>query len=557
MQKNKFYNIATILLAGFVFRLFMLKYHWAVGFDEVHYLRLGLSAAQIGIGEFLHPYWPPFYPVLIAIFSKVISDGELAARMVNIVFSLISVYIVYRLARYAFSEKIALLAALTLTFFPSIAFDATNVLAETVYTTVGLAAIWCGWKALNERSLIQAFLVGVFSAFAYLAKPEGIHYVLVFSGVAALVFFIRIKQFQKHLPALIAVSLLGFFIFSVPYLIYVKNEMGMWTLSMKQQVNQQFAALDWAKDKTPEARFSLTEDNRYLPTDVAYHEGNFQVLVDESTTTGRESSVDIGMGILVKKYVENFFKVNRDGIPVLLTFAPFLLVALGLFGKAWTAEESKFNAYILMFILFWWFIGIPLFHVNLRYFAPQMPLLFIWLANGLVLLTGVVHNTLKNNDRWLPEFKFFKYKTLAVTIVSVFILGFTYLPELGKILKRQQFDAEYWAEAVELKKAGEWLKTNTNGPIRIMSENKAVDYYAGLLDTRKTVSFPINKDFDRILAYAQYKKVDYLVVTDRYKTKFPNLQFLTDEQNTNEQLHLVYKDMNPAGIKTVIYHLTQ
>ncbi len=75
MNRSKFYYIAVILLAGFFFRLFLLKYRFVVGFDEVHYLRLGLAAAQNGFADLLHPYWPPAYPALIALFSQIISDG--------------------------------------------------------------------------------------------------------------------------------------------------------------------------------------------------------------------------------------------------------------------------------------------------------------------------------------------------------------------------------------------------------------------------------------------------------------------------------------------------
>ncbi len=479
----------------------------------------------------------------------------MAARLVNIIASIISVWLVYRLAKEAFSEKPALLAALALAFFPPLAFDATSVLAETIYTMFGLAAIFSGWAALKKRKLWPAGLTGFFSALAYLAKPEGIYYVMVFAGITAVIFLLNIKKPEKKLLAMTAVSLTGFLICSLPYLLYVKSEMGMWSLSMKFQVNQQFAALAWAKDKSPEARFSLTEDNRYLPTDVAYHEGNFQVLVDQNTSSGREKKVDIGIGLLVKKYVENFFKINREGIPVVLTLAPFLLVVLGLFGRAWNAEEARFNLYLLAFILFWWLGAMPLFHVNLRYFTPQLPLLFVWLANGFFILIRMTSKTLANNQQRLPSGLQPFFNLIATSVVALFLLGFSYVPELGKIIKKNTADSDYWADAVELKSAGLWLKTNNNKPFRIMSENKAVDYYAGILDTRNTVSFPINKDFDRILTYAKYKRVDYLVVTDRYKSKFTNLQFLTDKQNPYAELELVYEKKNAAGITTVIYRL--
>ena len=552
LRKN---SIAVILLLGFLFRIFLLKFHWTVGFDEVHYLRLGLIGARDGFAAMMHPYWPPFYPFLIMLFSKVIANGELAARMVNIVASTISVYLIYRICKEFYSEKIALLAAATYAFYPSLAFESTTVLAETVYTTLGIAAIWSGWLCLKKQSFIYAFLVGFWASCAYLAKPEGIYYVMVFVGILMLIMIVKIKAFPKKLPVFALLSIFGYLLLALPYMFYVKDQMGIWSLSMKFQVNQQFAALAWAKDKSPEARFSLTEDNHYLPTDLAYHEGNFGVLVDQSNPEGREKKVDIGGNLLIKKYVENFYKINRVGIPVVLTFAPFILIVLGLFGRKWTYDEFLYNGYILMFVGAYWFVVIPLFHINLRYFEPQLPFVFIWLALGLMSLKEWIEGTLENikDIGWLDFIR--KIKLLPVAASAIFLLGFAYVPQFGKIIKRTPINNDYWADAVELKKAGEWLKQHMDGEAIIMTENKAVEYYAGLLDTRKSVSFPINKDFNRILAYARYKNVDYMVITDRYKTMFTNLQFLVKKENVPDALKLVYEDLDPSGVKTVIYQL--
>ncbi|MCA9732588.1 MAG: glycosyltransferase family 39 protein [Deferribacteres bacterium] len=557
MKTKNLFTIFPILIAGFLFRLFLLKYHWVIGFDEVHYVRLGLSAVQNGFSGMLHPYWPPFYPALIGLLSVLIKDGELAARILNILVSLISVYMIYRLAKECISERIALLAAFAFAFYPPLAFDSTTALAETVYTALGLAGIWSGWLAIKKRSLWYGFLVGIFSGCAYLTKPEGVHYVMVFVGIVAVIFLLQIKKKQFKLTAIIATSLLGFFICSLPYLVYVKNQMGMWTLSMKFQVNQQFSALSLSKDKSPEARFSLTKDNKYLPTDLAYHEGNFQLLIDQNTASGREKKVDIGSNLLLKKFVKNFHKVNTIGVPVALSFAPFLLVVLGLFARPWDWPQIKFNSYILAYIFFWWFLAIPLFHINLRYFTPQLPLVFIWLALGITFLKESLDVTFGNAIKSLKQIEFLKPKYLSILVTSVLLLGFSYVPELGKIIKHEATDPDYWAEAVELKKAGLWLKEHGGKNFRVMSENKAVEYYAGLLDTRSSISFPIDKEFDRVLEYAHYKNVDYMVITSRYSSHLQNVEFLLEPENAPSSLQLVYDDVAPGGIKTVIYKLVK
>ena len=78
-------TLIVLAILGFGLRVFFLQYRFAVTFDEVNYLKLGVSGHLNGLGDALHTYWSPLIPWLISLFCTLFSDYELAARLVSVV----------------------------------------------------------------------------------------------------------------------------------------------------------------------------------------------------------------------------------------------------------------------------------------------------------------------------------------------------------------------------------------------------------------------------------------------------------------------------------------
>jgi 4-amino-4-deoxy-L-arabinose transferase-like glycosyltransferase len=534
-------KLIAILALAFAFRLFLMQWRFAIGFDEPHYLQLGAAAALYGWENILHPYWPPMYPVLVAAMSIFSNDFELIGRLANIFSGTATLIPVYFLAKELFGKRTALVAALLLALFPDIAFKSTDALSESCYTLFSMSGIALGWFALSRRSSISGLLAGVFWGMAYLAKPEGLGYVAVFLGVAVLWLlrdWLRHKNLAALKVALLAVA--GTILLAAPYIFYLKQATGEWTISGKYKVNRY--------DVTSINR--LLPDNSKSPLDMAYHWGTFQEYQPE-TYAGNDGRAR-GIKSLAVKFAENIYKILRYSIAGVLSGPMFLLLGLGLFSGPEALLKIRMQLYLLAFIVFYWLMVIPFFHINERYFAPLLPLAFVWIAKGVFVLSGAFKGVFERLSSKRFAHSGSKYGNI---VAASLLVVFSFLPEMAKVIGRDRISNEFWDDAVELKEAGEWLKANTaaSAPV-LMSYNKAVDFYAGQYDIRKTTTFSFDP-VDRIVKYAQLREVDYLVVNERYRSEFSYFEDLVTGTNVPEALECVYDRVSASGLRVVIYRV--
>lgn len=537
---QKWLPIATIALVALLFRLLLLRWRFAIGFDEPHYLQLG-AAAAIGSWEaVLHPYWPPMYPALVALFSVFSHDFESVGRAVNILCGVATLVPIYVLARELFSETSARLATALLALFPALAFGATDALAESSYTLWTISGVATGWFALKVRSPALFAGTGVLFGLGYLTKPEGLGYLVVFAGVAALVGVWRLwRQRDRRLLLGAALTIAASLLVAFPYLVYLKGETGGWIISGKYKVNRfDVNSINY-----------LSADDTQLPLDMAYHQGNFYEYNPE-THAGKDGRTRTP-GELAAWIAENLYKIFRSEMAGAMTAPLFALVVLGFFSQSWLREKAYMNFYLLLYFIFFWLMVIPFFHINARYFTPLLPLCFVWAGQGVCIAP-------KPFEQMISAVASGKIgqraPLLAKAAVVAGLLGVSFLPEMGKIISRSPADTDFWNDAVELKAAGEWLRQNTQGPPVLMSYNKAVDFYAGQRDIRKTATFSYD-NIHRIVRYAKHRGVTHLVLNERYRSNFPNLEPLFTLQEIPPELALVYDRQVVNGLRVRIFAL--
>lgn len=533
-------QLAALLVLALAFRLFLMNWRFAIGFDEPHYLQLGAAAALHGWKNLLHPYWPPMYPALIALLSLFSHDFELVGRLVSMITGTAVIIPVYLLARELFGVRTGLVAAFLLAIFPALAFDATNALSESTYTFLSASGVAAGWFALKNRSIWKGALAGAFWGMSYLTKPEGLGYLFVYLFVAGvwLIFHWR-RDRQPALVKMMFVTTMVAVLCALPYLLYLRQATGEWTISGKYKVNR--------FDVTSINR--LLPDNEKLPLDMAYHLGTFHDY-EVNTFAGSDGSAR-NLTDLAKTMAENVYKLLRYAIPGVITGPLFFLMALGLVAGRWTWSQAQLHLYLLTFIVFFWLMVIPFFHINERYFSSLLPLCFIWAGHGTVIL----FRRMRHFFRLLPVDMFSRASArwgIVLTALLLFILSF--LPELGKVVGRSRLSRDFWTDAVELKETGDWLKANAEHTPVLMSYNKAVDFYAGQFDIRKTATFSYDT-VDRIVEYAAHRGVDYMIIDERYQDEFPNLIGLFNRKDVPKELKPVYDQIDISGLRVIIYQL--
>lgn len=543
--------IVSISVFGLILRILLMRYQFTVSFDEINYLKLGISGSMNGLSHVFHTYWSPFYPLVVALVSKFTTNYELAGRLISVLTGILVVPLVFYFARSHFDRKIARYGATFLALYPALAFFSTRAQTEPLYTLLITAGIFLGWRALTKKSYWLNFIVGLLFGMAYLTKPEGIGFIIVYGGILGLLLIFALVK-KDHTFRVLTISLLavvGFVISAAPYIFYLKQTTGQWTISAKGKANQQFEAHSSGLSGSTEDVFrKLNSENTQVPIDQIYHIGTF---IQAEQTRGTPT-VKVSPLIVVRKYIENLYKVLTDGINHALTTIILMLVVLGLLADAWSKQRAWKELYLLSYIVFFWLVVIPLFHINDRYFVPLLPLCFIWVGKGFVFMNDWLQKTLVNFFDF-SNIKLPPGRVASSLLILLLFLGL-YLPQLGKIVAKDRWTTEYWADPVEQKIAGLWIKAHSEKTPVIMSRGHTVDFYAGNYNIAETVTIPKN-DLSRVLEYAKFRGVDYLVLNERYAVAYPEIRFLLDEENIPAELQLVFKFDKRPGLKTVVYQL--
>ncbi|MCI0516053.1 glycosyltransferase family 39 protein [candidate division KSB1 bacterium] len=551
LQFQEWFYLILLLMGAVLFRLLLLSRHFTVGFDEVNYLKLAASGKLNGLAQVLHPYWSPLYPLAVSLTSYVIPNFEFAGLFVQIASSCLIILPLFFFVRHHFTPQIAWGTALLVAFFTFAARYSVRAETEFLYSFMALAGILLGWHSLKQLKIIPALGTGICFGLAYLTRPEGIGFVLIFSGISLAVMFYQWRSRPLFLARLgtLCLTLIAFLAVAFPYIYYLHEVTGVWTISIKGAVNQQGEMYVANMSQYHEDPFRcLTPDDKILLEDEVYHTGNFMRIAINRP----QPVVNISPFTFIKKLAENYYDLLTRDLAQALTLVGVLLLGLGLFATSWSRSKILLNLYLLSFIGGFWFGLIPAFHITLRYFIPLMPLAFIWMAAGGVHLIRWFQTTLtelfKSWPRWLPV------SWVSALLVIFFVLGGSILPELGKRLSASPNAIDVWAPALEQKKAGLWLQAHgVKSPI-IMAYNHAVSFYAGNYQIRESVEIPENK-LDRILNYARYRKVNYLVLDDRYRQYYPLLEHLYTEQDIPADLKLIYFDKARNGLRTWIYEI--
>ncbi len=119
--------------------------------DEVVHLNDGVSLLR-GEYENINYFYPPLFDGVIVVFFKVLGVSVLSGRLVSVIFSLISLWIVFELAYRMYDAKIALAASVLLGLFPGY--------------------FWLSRVALIEVMLVFFFTVAMMFFFSWLHKPQ-------------------------------------------------------------------------------------------------------------------------------------------------------------------------------------------------------------------------------------------------------------------------------------------------------------------------------------------------------------------------------------------------
>jgi 4-amino-4-deoxy-L-arabinose transferase-like glycosyltransferase len=544
LSKERVFILAGAFSALLI-RVFFIPQNTVINGDGIYYATLGNRLISGDISGGISAYWSPLYSLLVGIFTLFFGNVEFAGRIVSMVAGTLLIVPVYFLIRNFYGRLAAYLGTILLIVHPLLIKSSVWIMTESLYTLIFTTAILTTWSALRDGKAQTFFITGLLFGAAYLTKPEAIGFLgLLFILTIGAKFFRQKISFRRYAAGYLWL-LVGFTIFFLPYIIFLHQKTGNWTISQKIMIN--FPAADFDGNL-----LKLTNDGQVTMQD--------RVWGDNYDTENRQSAAPPPTEQLPSAPVPSFWsrmystvtilgekgifllkKQFRDYIPIILPYLFILVIIAGFFFKPWTRMRTAGEFYLLAFFACT-LIGYALSAVELRYLFPVIPILLAWVANGIVgfseWASKSISNLLRTDKRINPNFV--RIFTLFILIVSLFPLF------------ASQFNPDRIQYVpIEEKQAGLWIKNNSgSSPLVVMSSHGTAAFYAGA----KHLFVP-DEDFPTILEYARRQKVNYLIFSQRRAENTPNA-FPPDTQNLPQGLRIVYQDEQSPDYKIIVYQLS-
>lgn len=310
---------------------------------------------------------------------------------------------------------------------------------------------------------------------------------------------------------------------SIPYFVLLRVRTEGWQLTGKAMLNLLAHDVNDAGGRVDYeiARYSLASDGKRLQIELDAKKSVLSFIWEHRSR-------------LFVKFLRNSISVYLQYLPQVISPVLWLLALIGVYRgrNEWTAAQATF----FLGSYFAFPVGCyPLFWVEPRYFAPLVPIAIVFASRGLALLP----EPLSRESR--GEGKQGRFLAVALTIVVLT----TIWPVIDMV---REIPLNY---PMEHKEAGEWLRLRGRPHARVMSRKALVAFYAGGVP----VELPFGS-LDQTLTYADWMKVDYLVVDERYTVASrPSLACLLEEKQNPRSLNVVYVSGGSAGHRLVIYDL--
>ncbi|HVP81210.1 MAG TPA: glycosyltransferase family 39 protein [Thermodesulfobacteriota bacterium] len=462
-----------LLLIGvtFALRLYAVLMAQGIANDSAAY---GFVARDFLKGDFvkgLSSAFPPLYPFLIFLFSPDAMHVEITGRLLSLFFGTFALIPLFYLVKEAIGREGAILTGLLYAFHPYLVTSSGMLLTEATYWGLLTSSVYFFWTGLQKQRGWRIALSGCFLGLAYLTRPEGIGYVLVYLAWVIVDGVLR-KEWLKKLM-LMGILIPSVLIFVIPYVMSIHQETGQWLIS-KKAVDAQSRFLERG---TEEAGFSRGDKSR------GPAEKNSKIL-DLTKNVGR----------FLPSVAYHYFRAYH--------FSLWLFLFFGL-----TRMSQTFIAYE------WFLASFVLFHLvslstflpsTIRFSIPVIPVSLFWAGAGILEIKRYLGKTRISN----PE---------KVAFLLILLVMLVQLPESLKPERRHR---------AEQKRIGLWLRQNTPPDAVIMSNSPQETFYAN----REFILLPrVNPalgdpllSYDEILHYAKTKGVRYILVDKNSREMNPN-----------------------------------
>lgn len=521
--------IATLYL---IITLSYLKTHSYIGTDGCNYALGTESIAQgNGFTRLGKPItlFMPLYSYASVPFYLIFKDSEFATRFVSILSALLSIPLLFFIAKRLFDPSVARIATLlTFTNTPYMKFS-SSVLVESFFIFLLLVSvyifvfyIWLNGKKF--ANLLALVMFSLFCGLASLTRPDG----LFFYGLL-LIFYFFVKPEKTYFKCgKILLGLFVFFLVLLPQFSFQYIHRGR--IQFSDKFYNHFIAGEIYSYDDEDRYYKLNSPKIYETLGLPLPPGVEKA--PEITEFNLLDYLITNRVFLLKKTLHNFpqlLKNLNEGIyfPIFWFF-----ILIGIFTNLKNSEARLKIIFLLLFMLPVVFMTITF--IQLRFVVPQIFFLYILAGIGLSQTLKYARQSRK---------KFFTVVYIAIMLFLVyypFADNYHYIKDLNEPNRYVMY-----------KKAGWWLKEQLDNPPQYyaVATKPWVCFYAGV----QYEPLPWVDSVDTLVKYLQKIDADLLIIHKKeIKGKRETLMSLLDENQRVPGLIPIYTDKNKKD-KIIIY----
>ena len=504
MMKNEKIDLTLLLLISLILSIYLFFRTYVISMDgALQYIPMAKFFAAGFFGDAVRfSGQQPLYSFLIALVFRSVHDFELAGKLISSFFGIMVIFPVYFLGKQIFDRKIAFLSASFLAIHPYIRRFSGDVLKESTYLFLLATAIWFTLRTLQREKIYPYLFVPLFSALAYLVRPDGIEVLLV---VFFYILFIKRFDPPEKRWVVILLLLLSSVILFLPYLLHLKGLTGEWTLSKAKSIGG---------------------------------------------LLGRE-----GMGSELSYTSKIIYSLEKLNLQILAIYHPLYLffLAMGLFKRISSHLKNEEKFLISFFVLHYLVLFLMMLNltdwktgervqeyllISGRHVLPLLLISIYWVGEGFLAVYQWIYDRVESS--WLPIRLGSERKSqLLLVTLSIVILAIV----LPKTLKPQRY------ERLPEKWAGIWIKNQSGRGTTIFTGSPRVAFYAD--GNNATIDLK-RETIDQIRASMAEKGTLYLVIEERETANFPEKREAI-KKNFSEVMRYEKKGME----KTIIYKRVQ
>lgn len=148
----------------------------------------------------------------ISIFFKFLSNPLLLIKILNVIYETFAVFMIYKIGKNMFNQKIGNISALLIAIFPPFIMYCSETMAENMAIPLFLVSVYLFFKFIDNDNLITLFLSCIFLSLGDLFRPVGMVFLIAYAIYYIIKKIILGKKTVLFKTVCIPIMVIGFII---------------------------------------------------------------------------------------------------------------------------------------------------------------------------------------------------------------------------------------------------------------------------------------------------------------------------------------------------------